>query len=130
VTDPITPLSKLTPAAPNRDELLFAAGRATARPNRWWKLAVGALAVSQVATLTVWLWPRAEPVAVPAPVPVLPAPAVSPPVDADVEPSTPPDPQSYLAFMLREGEPVRSERAPVVPDRPARPLTAGSRQFD
>ncbi len=41
----------------DRDALLFAAGRASARPNRGWMLAAGALVVCQLLTLTL-LWPR------------------------------------------------------------------------
>src|SRR5437879_2652445 len=41
----------------DRDALLFAAGRASARPNRGWILATGSLVVCQLLTLTL-LWPR------------------------------------------------------------------------
>jgi hypothetical protein len=40
--------------------LLFAAGRASARPNRWWQALVAVLAVSQLATAMV-LWPAQAP---------------------------------------------------------------------
>jgi hypothetical protein len=61
-------LSRFTPsgAGLDRDALLFAAGRASARPNCWWIAAAGTLAAVQVLTL-VLLWPR------PAPAPAAPA---------------------------------------------------------
>lgn len=55
-------LSRFTPDAAglNRDALLFAAGRASVRPNRLWKALVAVLAVSQLLTL-VSLWPHTPP---------------------------------------------------------------------
>jgi hypothetical protein len=55
-------LSRFTPdgAGLDRDALLFAAGRASARPGRSWMALAGALAASQVLTL-VFLWPRTPP---------------------------------------------------------------------
>ena len=55
-------LSLLTPNGTglDRDALLFAAGRASARPNRRWIALVGALATSQLLTLGGLLWPRHE----------------------------------------------------------------------
>ncbi len=52
-------LSRFTPDASglDRDALLFAAGRASARPPRRWQMLAGALAACQLATL-VCLWPR------------------------------------------------------------------------
>ena len=52
-------LSRFTPDGTglNRDALLFAAGRASARPNRGWQLLAGVLAACQVLTL-VGLWIR------------------------------------------------------------------------
>ncbi len=51
-------LSRLTPDGTglDRDALLFAAGRASVRPHRRWRIAAGALAASQLLTL-VLLWP-------------------------------------------------------------------------
>lgn len=60
-------MSRFTPNAGglDRDAILFAAGRASARPNRWWQGAVGALIVVQVLTLML-MWPKtAPPAAVP-----------------------------------------------------------------
>src|SRR5262249_33679025 len=55
-------LSRFTPqgAGLDRDGLLFAAGRASARPNRWWVALTALLALSQTLTL-VCLWPRPVP---------------------------------------------------------------------
>ena len=55
-------LSRFTPAAGglNRDELLYAAGRALARPNRGWKALASALAATQALSL-VLLLPQARP---------------------------------------------------------------------
>src|SRR5437764_15363134 len=53
-------LSRFTPDATglDRDGLLFAAGRASARPNRRWIALAGALAACQLLTLTLlWLRP-------------------------------------------------------------------------
>jgi hypothetical protein len=55
-------LSRFTPDAGNleRDALLFAAGRRSARPNRGWIALAAALVVSQALTL-VLLWPSPAP---------------------------------------------------------------------
>jgi hypothetical protein len=55
-------LSGFTPQAGNldRDALLFAAGRASARPNRGWITLAGTLAATQALAL-VLLWPHASP---------------------------------------------------------------------
>jgi hypothetical protein len=77
-------LSRFTPdpGGLDRDALLFAAGRASARPARPWTLLTAALAVSQALTL-VLLWPRPQPqLAAPAPA-ARPERAPSPPVESD-----------------------------------------------
>jgi hypothetical protein len=82
-------LSRFTPdgGALDRDAVLFAAGRASARPNRRWVALAGALAASQLLTL-VLLWPR--PVA-PGVAPVAdstpPAVAQAPPDDPAPQPA-------------------------------------------
>jgi hypothetical protein len=55
-------LSRFTPDSRglDRDALLFATGRASARPNRGWKSLASALAVTQLFSLVV-LWPRTGP---------------------------------------------------------------------
>src|SRR5436309_13213798 len=78
-------LSHFTPdgGALDRDAVLFAAGRASARPNRRWVALAGGLAASQLLTL-VLLWqrpvtPGAHPVANLATPTVAPAPSEDPP---------------------------------------------------
>ncbi|HTU20580.1 MAG TPA: hypothetical protein VMG10_21140 [Gemmataceae bacterium] len=78
-------LSCFTPDATglDRDALLFAAGRASARTQRKWQAVAGALALSQVLTL-VCLWPRTpQPTRMPAPV-VVDSPAPDMPPDESV----------------------------------------------
>ena len=78
-------LSRFTPESGlDRDALLFAAGRASARPNRRWAALAAALAASQVLTL-VCLWPAANaPVPSPPPAPfALPGPSDAPPPPRD-----------------------------------------------
>jgi hypothetical protein len=82
--DPLTDaLARFTPVAGfDRDALLFAAGRRSARPSRRWPALTGLLAVSQVVTL-VALWPRTpDVVTTPGP--------VEPPVPEFVIPPLPP----------------------------------------
>ena len=52
-------LSHFTPDGTglDRDALLFAAGRASARPKRLWPVLAGVLAISQLLSLTL-MWPR------------------------------------------------------------------------
>jgi hypothetical protein len=55
-------LSRFTPDAAglNRDALLIAAGRSSARPNRGWMAIASLLAGTQILSLFM-LWPRADP---------------------------------------------------------------------
>jgi hypothetical protein len=74
-------LSRFTPDSSglDRDALLFAAGRAAARPERRWLAVAGGLAASQLVTLLL-LWPRTPPsVAVVSPGPVSGEASVAPP---------------------------------------------------
>jgi hypothetical protein len=115
-------LSRFTPdgSALDRDALLFAAGRASARPNRGWAALAGALAASQLLTL-VLLWPAPRPGSVPV-VEVPPAPSPQRPAP-DAAPVSPRPPGVWLA---RAGDaelpppPAAVDR--LVPDAP--PLTA------
>ncbi len=111
-------LSDLSPAAVDRDALLFAAGRASAPSPRWWRRACGLLAVTQLVTLGLWLTSRPQPTRVDEPLP-----AASPTLPAP----SPPDPSSYLALLRTWDQPPASPPAAVVPDGPA--LKAGSRSF-
>ncbi len=109
-------LSRFTPDAGglDRDALLFAAGRASARPSRRWKAVAGALAASQLLTLAL-LWPHTPQAAGPAPAP----PQVA------VQPSPPPPaaPDSWAVNWLRAPDgPPPPAAADFVPDDP--PLRA------
>lgn len=114
-------LTRFTPAAGSldRDELLFRAGRASARPNRGWKAATAGLAASQAVMLAVWVAgppqrsaPATEPVRAatreskPVPVPQPPAP---PPVSPGAEPS------SYLVLSRDWGGEPPTRPAPAGP---------------
>ena len=79
-------LSRFTPDAGglDRDALLFAAGRASARPNRGWITLAALLANTQILSL-VLLWPRPTPPEGGLTVAAAVAPVPSPP--ATLEPS-------------------------------------------
>ena len=128
-------LSRFTPDSTglDRDALLFAAGRASARPNRRWLALAGTLAASQVLTLAL-LWPRGiaptpvppgrpePPVAVTAPAPPLPSPLPE-------APPAPRDPSEVWALRDRvlAAEGNLSAPAAVEPMTPADPpLCAGA----
>jgi hypothetical protein len=78
-------LSRFTPDPGDldRDAVLFAAGRASVRPDRRWAALVAALATCQVLTLAL-LWPR--PIPAPGPTPA-PLPVAVQPQDRPAEPS-------------------------------------------
>jgi hypothetical protein len=79
-------LSRFTPIAAglDRDAILFAAGRRSARAARMWPILVGLLVVTQSLTL-VMLWPR-SPDTAPGPV----APVVRPSPDLGPPPASEP----------------------------------------
>ncbi len=60
MSEPIERLSRFTPDASglDRDALLFAAGRASVRPNQRWHALCAALATTQLLTLGLVFWPR------------------------------------------------------------------------
>ena len=94
--DVIETLQAFTPAAVNRDEMLFAAGKASARTPRFWKFAVVALLLSQSLTLLDWLtWTHTVTVEVPA----------IAPIETPHEPSRPsesePQKGSYLELLRK-----------------------------
>lgn len=77
-----TPASGLDPAA-----VLFAAGRASARTPRGWKLAVAGLVLTNLAAVGAIVFLRPEPIAVPLPAPAPagvpePAGAEEPPIES------------------------------------------------
>src|SRR5207249_1723630 len=96
--------------------LLFAAGRASARPNRIWKVFAAILAALQVLSL-VLLWPRPIPLAV---VPVSAPPAEAVPIGPS--PSEPGSPLVGRNLLDVEKEPPSFPDDNLVPDQP--PLRA------
>jgi hypothetical protein len=72
-------LSRFTPDAGSvdRDALLFATGRASARPNRGWITLAAVLAGTQALSLAL-LWPHATPPGAHSPVQIANAPSVAP----------------------------------------------------
>jgi hypothetical protein len=101
-------LSRFTPDAGglDRDALLFAAGRASARPGRRWMALAAALAASQVLTLAL-LWPHTPP----AGPTVVPAPPVA---VKTTEPPPPPEPSSWSS--LRDRILAADQPAPAADD--------------
>jgi hypothetical protein len=114
-------LARFTPSADglDRDALLFAAGRRSARASRLWPVATALLVVSQAATF-VALWPRER-----ATAPVVPAAATPPPAEFTLPPASP-DPDVWSAgsrFEVVQG-PAPVQAGEFVSSGP--PLTAGS----
>jgi hypothetical protein len=110
-------LSRFTPDAGtlDRDGLLYAAGRASARPNRGWIALAAVLAVTEVLTL-VLLWPSPTP-----PVAQLPPPAVQPAAPpAPPEPPTSDSPDSPGVWSVRHN---LLESEPGDRPEPANPVT-------
>jgi hypothetical protein len=125
--DPVAKLAMFTPAsAVDANELLFVAGRASARTPWGWKAAVAVLIVSNIA-LGAFLAFRGQDI---PPAPQLVAPSVIPPQPEEVVPpepqppaSSPTDePWSYHALMSRDPKNwPKSE--PVANLAPSQPLT-------
>ena len=110
-------LSRFTPdgSGLDRDGLLFAAGRASARPNRRWMALAAALAASQVLTL-VSLWPPTKALA-PAPPAAFALPGLSD------DPPPPHDPSELGALSQRllasEGDgPPPADAGPMIDSEP------------
>lgn len=116
MSDPIAErLSRLTPdaGALDRDALLFAAGRASARASRRWQVATVVLAACQVGTL-ILLWPHAAPPSGPLPI-VEETPPATAPADWGVT----------RTIVASEDEWKRPpDSGPLIPDEP--PLRAFS----
>jgi hypothetical protein len=91
----IARLRHLRPEPVNRDAILFAAGKASARASRYWKMATVVLVLSQIVTLTLfWAMPneKTQP------------PVVNPPMaPAVVEPESPTltDSSNYMILSHR-----------------------------
>jgi hypothetical protein len=116
-------LARFKPSSPaiNRDELLFAMGRASAPKTRWWKFAVAVLTVCQVATLGIWVMglPGQMPSA------VVPGKSVEPKHDLPTTPSpaiSPDTSGSYLEMVRRWERSGLPAPAPVTDPEPAGPV--------
>ena len=110
----------------DRDALLFAAGRASARPNRGWILATGSLVVCQLLTVTL-LWPN------PATTPL--SPSVEPiataplPISFGPAPSDAAEPGLLTRQLLQSGAedlPSPVVASPMVPNDPPLHAFVGS----
>jgi hypothetical protein len=104
-------LSRFTPDAGglDRDSLLYAAGRASVRPNRAWIVVAAALFVTQALTLALLLRPTAPPASPPPP-------AAQPPVAVPPEPTSSDPSDSPGLWSVRHGllDPTSEDRpAPV-----------------
>jgi hypothetical protein len=125
--DPMTErLSRFTPNAAglDRDAILFAAGRQSARTKWFWPTIAGLLAVSQAITF-VALWPRSLETMPPE---ALPAASTSP--ELTLPPASPP-PDVWTAgsrpdVLQKESSPMNGE---YVPPGPALSVASGLR-FD
>jgi hypothetical protein len=111
-------LSQFTPDASglNRDALLFAAGRASARPNRRWQALAVVLAIAQLLTL-VCLWPRSA-VREPLPAPprmAEPSPAVDP---LDLPPFSAEETTPAGMLQVLTEQPDAPSDKPLVPAEP------------
>ena len=121
-------LSRFTPDAGklDRDALLFAAGRASARPSRRWPALAGALAASQLLTL-LFLWPHTPHQGADAPRSPF---ATAPPVAVQAPAPPPADPGSWAMNrrLLNDADdlPPPAASDSYVPDDP--PLRALSVQ--
>jgi hypothetical protein len=82
-------LSRFTPdaGALNRDALLFAGGRASARPNRAWIALAAVLAATQVLTVVLW-WSQPASTVAQLPLSANPAPSSSSPTDSPIPDSS------------------------------------------
>jgi len=123
--DPVAALARFTPAgAVDPAELLFAAGRASARTHWGWKAAVAALSLSTAALGAVLVFGSRDGASVVAPalVPVAqPEPGPAPPPVSDPAPAD--DPWSYRALRATDAE-FGPNTEPVTDFAPARePLT-------
>jgi hypothetical protein len=101
----------------DRDALLFAAGRAAARPNRRWQALTALLAACQLISLSL-LWPRSLPPALPMGAQVAEDPITGAP--RFMETDSPVQPKVLRAGMLTDGADLRPPISigPLVPDEP------------
>ncbi len=116
-------LSQFTPRNPDRDAILFAAGRASAKPRQIWKWTTLLLLITQAAMIGLLLLrnPPQSNTVVPNPVPAIESVAVPqeiPPVE--------PSPYSLIA-LAHNPEPTSA--GDYTPRSPTEPLRAFSRNY-
>lgn len=92
-------LARFTPdaSALDRDELMFAAGRASVRAGRFWRWLAGLLAASQAVTLTLLLTERPTPSSPAASRPVAAAPVEPKREEAERPDPSPPERNSLIS---------------------------------
>ena len=115
--DVIDRLAKLKPSAPDRDAMLFAAGRASARRGPWRLLLVG-LVIQQAVLISIWTAPKA-----PEKIVYLSVEAMGERVPDDSQPAIPEPPSAPSrgpGFSLLNLDPQSSEPIPgasIVPEQ-------------
>lgn len=98
--DPVAKLARFTPVSVDPAELLFAAGRASARTPWYWKAAIAASLAVNAASAGWLLFPAPEPQ--PVVVPAEPhAPATAPQPELPAPAPAAPDPWSYGSLHAR-----------------------------
>jgi hypothetical protein len=105
--DPVEKLAKFTPAtSTDAAELLFAAGRASARAHWLWKIVVAALVASNVACGVLLAFRTTDPPHATAPPPLAVQPVLEPPTLQLPPPSSAPvdDPSSYRILRASDLE--------------------------
>ncbi len=116
-------LSQFTPVHLDRDAILFAAGRASARPKRIWKWTTLVLLITQSLTIG-WLLLRSNPqpnTPEPNPAPVTESATALPEL-----PSVEPSPYSLIA-LAHNPDPVSADD--YTPRFPSEPLRAFNRNY-
>ena len=125
-TDPVAKLAKFTPVtALDPAEVLFAAGRASARTAWGWKAAVGVLLLTNAAAVGLFAFHSRAPVPQPEPQPapvVAPLPQPEPPQSGPPNSTVTTDPWSYAALAavgdpdrFPKSEPIAGEHRPLAP---------------
>lgn len=127
--DVIAKLGAFTPSAIDRDAILFAAGRASARPSKFWKHAAIVLFLTQLTTLGVMVWPgsRAKTDPVNSSIPPSASPKVSE-FELSVPDDAPPSPNPYSLLALRFNPEPLSESS-LNPNSVRPPVMAFSRDY-
>ncbi|MFO0823470.1 MAG: hypothetical protein U0792_10195 [Gemmataceae bacterium] len=100
--DPVDNLARFTPTGPDHTELLFAAGRASARTPWFWKVGLVVSVAANAACLATLVLraPDVNTVVLPTPPASFPAQVTVPQTDP-APPMSPPDPWSYQSLHTR-----------------------------